>query len=37
MSTQVSVLPARTPRSAFGKLLQNEATYAWWAPLGLLR
>jgi len=36
MSTHVSVLPARAPRSAFGKLLQSEATYAWRAPLGLL-
>ena len=36
MSTQASVLPARTPRSAFGKLLNSEAKYAWRAPLGLL-
>jgi ABC-2 type transport system permease protein len=36
MSAHVSVLSARAPRSAFGKLLQSEARYAWRAPLGLL-
>jgi ABC-2 type transport system permease protein len=36
MSTHASVLPTRTPRLAFGKLLKSEAKYAWRAPLGLL-
>ncbi len=36
MSTHALPLPARTPRSAFGKLLNTEAKYAWRAPLGLL-
>ena len=36
MSIHASLLPARTPRSAFGKLLQNEGRYAWRQPVGLL-
>ena len=36
MSIRASLLPARTPRSAFGKLLETEAKYAWRAPVGLL-
>ena len=36
MSTHVMLLPQRTPRSAFGKLLQNEGRYAWRVPVGLL-
>ena len=36
MSTHALPLLARTPRSAFGKLLNTEAKYAWRAPLGLL-
>lgn len=36
MSTHASLLPTRTPRSAFGKLLQNEGRYAWREPYGLL-
>ena len=36
MSTHVVLLPQRTPRSAFGKLLQNEGRYAWRVPVGLL-
>lgn len=36
MSTHAALLPTRTPRSAFGKLLRSEAKYAWRAPLGLL-
>jgi ABC-2 type transport system permease protein len=36
MSTYVSLLPARTPRSAFGKLLQSETKLAWRVPIGLI-
>lgn len=36
MSIHASLLPARTPRSAFGKLLQNEGRYAWRVPAGLI-
>ncbi len=36
MSSHASVRPARTPRSAFGKLLQSEARYAWRVPVGLV-
>ncbi len=36
MSTHTLLMPARTPRSAFGKLLRAETKYAWRAPLGLL-
>ena len=36
MSTHAVLLPQRTPRSAFGKLLQNEGRYAWRVPVGLL-
>ena len=36
MSTHASLLPARTPRSAFGKLLQSETKVAWRVPLGLI-
>ncbi len=34
MSSHVSLLPAGTPRSAFGKLLGTEARYQWRVPLG---
>jgi len=36
MSSHASLLPARTPRSAFGKLLESEAKYAWRVPVGLI-
>jgi hypothetical protein len=36
MSTRASLLLARTPRSAFGKLLQNEGRYARRQPAGLV-
>lgn len=36
MSAYASLLPARTPRSAFGKLLQSETKVAWRVPLGLV-
>jgi ABC-2 type transport system permease protein len=36
MSTHAVLLPARTPRSAFGKLLQSEIKVAWRVPLGLI-
>ncbi len=36
MSTHASLLPATTPRFAFGKLLQNEGRYAWREPVGLI-
>jgi len=36
MTAHASVLPARTPRSAFGKLLQSEIKVAWRVPVGLL-
>jgi ABC-2 type transport system permease protein len=36
MSSHVSLLPAGTPRSAFGKLLGAEAKYQWRVPLGLI-
>jgi ABC-2 type transport system permease protein len=36
MSTHAVLLPQRTPRSAFGKLLQNEGRFAWRVPVGLL-
>lgn len=36
MSSHAVLLPAGTPRSAFGKLLGTEAKYALRAPLGLL-
>jgi ABC-2 type transport system permease protein len=36
MSIHASLLPTRTPRSAFGKLLQNEGRYAWRVPVGLI-
>ena len=32
----MSVLPARAPRAAFGRLLQAEAIYAWRVPIGLI-
>lgn len=35
MSAHAVLLPARTPRSAFGKLLQTETKVAWRVPLGL--
>ena len=36
MSTHAVLLPVRTPRSAFGKLLGCEARYAWRVPIGLI-
>ena len=36
MSSHVSLLPAGTPRSAFGKLLGAEARYQWRVPVGLI-
>jgi ABC-2 type transport system permease protein len=36
MSTHAALLPARTPRSAFGKLLQSETKVAWRVPVGLV-
>ncbi|HUK71470.1 MAG TPA: ABC transporter permease [Streptosporangiaceae bacterium] len=36
MSSHVVLLPERTPRSAFGKLLQDEGRYAWRVPVGLM-
>jgi ABC-2 type transport system permease protein len=36
MSIHASLLPAKTPRSAFGKLLGCEAKYAWRVPIGLI-
>jgi ABC-2 type transport system permease protein len=36
MSSHAVLLPQRTPRSAFGKLLQNEGRFAWRVPVGLL-
>ena len=36
MSSHVSLLPAGTPRSAFGKLLGAEAKYQWRVPWGLI-
>jgi ABC-2 type transport system permease protein len=36
MSTHAFLLPARTPRPAFGKLLHNEARVAWRLPGGLI-
>jgi ABC-2 type transport system permease protein len=36
MSSHAVLLPQRTPRSAFGKLLQNETRYAWRVPVGLI-
>jgi ABC-2 type transport system permease protein len=36
MSTHTVLLPARTPRSAIGKLLQSETKIAWRVPLGLI-
>ena len=36
MSTHAVLLPARTPRSAFGKLLQSETKIAWRVPVGLI-
>jgi ABC-2 type transport system permease protein len=35
MSAHAVLLPSRVPRSAFGKLLRNEARIAWRIPLGL--
>ena len=35
MSSHVSLLPASTPRSAFGRLLGAEAKYQWRVPWGL--
>ena len=35
MSAHAVLRPARVPRSAFGKLLRNEARIAWRIPLGL--
>jgi ABC-2 type transport system permease protein len=36
MSTHAWLLPARTPRSAFTKLLQSETKIAWRMPIGLI-
>jgi len=36
MSSHAVLLPQRTPRSAFGKLVQNEGRYAWRVPVGLI-
>jgi ABC-2 type transport system permease protein len=36
MNSHASLLPAGTPRSAFGKLLTAEARYQWRAPVGLV-
>ena len=36
MSSHVSLLPAGTPGSAFGKLLGAEAKYQWRVPFGLI-
>ena len=36
MTAHASLLPSRTPRSAFGKLLQSEIKVAWRVPLGLV-
>jgi ABC-2 type transport system permease protein len=36
MSSHVSLLPAGTPGSAFGKLLRAEARYQWRVPYGLI-
>ncbi len=36
MTAHASLLPARTPRLAFGKLLQSETRVAWRVPLGLV-
>jgi len=36
MSTHAVLLPARTPRSAFGKLVQSETKIAWRVPVGLI-
>jgi ABC-2 type transport system permease protein len=36
MSRHVSLLPASTPRSAFGRLLGAEAKYQWRVPFGLI-
>jgi len=36
MTAHTSLLPARAPRSAFGKLLQSETKVAWRVPLGLV-
>ena len=36
MTAHAWLLPSRTPRSAFGKLLQSEIKVAWRVPLGLV-
>jgi ABC-2 type transport system permease protein len=36
MNSHASLLPAGTPRSAFGKLLTAEARYQWRVPVGLI-
>jgi ABC-2 type transport system permease protein len=36
MSIHASLLPARTPRSAFTKLMQSETKVAWRMPIGLI-
>jgi len=36
VSIHASLLPAETPRSAFGKLLESEGRIAWRAPIGLI-
>lgn len=36
MSIHTSLLPTKTPRSAFGKLLESELKIAWRIPVGLI-
>jgi ABC-2 type transport system permease protein len=36
MSIHASLLPARTPRSAFTELMQSETKIAWRIPIGLI-
>jgi ABC-2 type transport system permease protein len=36
MNSHAALLPAGTPRSAFGKLLAAEAKYQWRVPVGLV-
>jgi ABC-2 type transport system permease protein len=36
MNSHASLLPAGTPRSAFGKLLAAEARFQWRVPVGLI-
>ncbi len=36
MNIHATLLPARTPRSAFTKLMQGETKIAWRLPIGLI-